>query len=141
MQLIYVNLSFFFSLRLKDNIFNFGIDLPLLDIDSHYNLVGKILVLPLVGNGPCKLNLKDVRTIITTNYTIVQKENREVMHVDEMKVNFKVGYMHIKLDNLFNGNKVLGKPYRKNHSVSLMCGNLCRGMNVNDIIDGFQVKL
>lgn len=33
---------------------------------------------------------------------------QEVIHIDEMKVTFLVGSMRIHLDNLFNGNKVLG---------------------------------
>lgn len=96
-------------MRLDENKFNFGIDLPILDIDSLYNLVGKILVLPLVGNGPCKLNLKNVKTVISTDFEIIDVDGRQIMDITDMKVNFKVGFMHIKLDHLFNGNKVLGK--------------------------------
>lgn len=33
---------------------------------------------------------------------------QEVIHIEEMKVTFLVGGMRIHLDNLFNGNKVLG---------------------------------
>ncbi|XP_044743565.1 protein takeout-like [Chrysoperla carnea] len=97
------------DMRLDENKFNFGIDLPILDIDSLYNLVGKILVLPLVGNGPCKLNLKNVKTVISTDFEIIDVDGRQIMDVTNMKVNFKVGFMHIKLDHLFNGNKVLGQ--------------------------------
>lgn len=87
---------------------NFGIDVPTLDIKSIYNLKGHILVLPLHGHGNSTLKLHNVRTKCFNNVSFPLKEGREIVHIDSMKVNFKVGAMKIKLDNLFNGNKILG---------------------------------
>lgn len=36
-------------------------------------------------------------------------QGEEVMHVDQMRVEFKLQSCRLHLDNLFNGNKVLGK--------------------------------
>ncbi|RZB45738.1 JHBP domain containing protein, partial [Asbolus verrucosus] len=88
---------------------NFGLDLPLLNIESQYNLKGKILVLPLVGHGACDLRLSEVQTKITTNISFPIIEGREVVKIDTMHVAFKVGGMKVKLHNLFNGNKILGQ--------------------------------
>lgn len=84
-------------------------DIPLLDIKSKYNLKGQILVLPLVGHGNCQLKLFEIRTKITTNITFPQRNNREIMQVDGLKVKFRVGGLRAQFDNLFNGNEILGK--------------------------------
>ncbi|EFA03417.1 protein takeout isoform X1 [Tribolium castaneum] len=88
---------------------NFGLTLPLLSIKSQYNLKGKILVLPLVGHGACDLKLSNVQTKVTTTVDFPLREGREVVKIDKMQVDFKVGGMKVKLYNLFNGNKVLGQ--------------------------------
>lgn len=100
---------FRFTQKGKHGHWNFGLELPLLDIQSKYNLKGQILVLPLVGHGNCELKLYNIRTKIFTNITFPTKEGREIMHIDNMKVKFRVGALRVKFDNLFNGNKILGK--------------------------------
>lgn len=93
---------------MKNKKWNFGIDLPLLDIKSQYDLKGKVLILPLVGNGANELKLFNVRTNVSTDFSLPKVEGREIMRVDKMKVTFTLGGMKINLHNLFNGNKVLG---------------------------------
>ncbi|XP_050310038.1 protein takeout-like [Anthonomus grandis grandis] len=92
----------------KHGHWNFKLDIPLLDLKSKYNLKGQILVLPLLGQGNCDMKMYDIRTRIFTNITFLEKEGREVMHIDSMKVKFRIGGLKVKFDNLFNGNKVLG---------------------------------
>lgn len=48
---------------------------------------------------------------------------QEVIQIDEMKVQFLVGGMKIHLDNLFNGNQILGASL-----------NLFLNQNANEII-------
>lgn len=84
-------------------------DIPLLDIRSQYDLKGKVLILPLVGHGASELKLFDVQTKVATDISFPKVEGREIVRVDKMKVTFSVGGMKVKLHNLFNGNKVLGK--------------------------------
>ncbi|KAJ3654881.1 hypothetical protein Zmor_014034 [Zophobas morio] len=88
---------------------NFGLNLPLLNIKSQYNLKGKILVLPLVGHGPCDLRLTDVQSNVKADMKFLSVEGREVVKIENMHVTFTVGGMKVKLHNLFNGNKVLGQ--------------------------------
>lgn len=38
-------------------VFELGVFLPEIRIESDYNLQGKVLILPLIGNGPAKINL------------------------------------------------------------------------------------
>lgn len=104
----------FSRIDLKKNTFNFGINLPYLDIKSLYNLKGKILVLPLVGHGAAELLLKDVKTHVATNTSFPKVEGREIFKVDSMTVKFSVASLKVKFENLFNGNKVLGTQFFKN---------------------------
>lgn len=106
--------SSFSRMDLENETWNFGINIPLLDIKSRYNLKGHILVLPLVGHGNCDLKLYEVKSQIFTNFSLPIKDGREILHVDQMKVQFNVQNMKTKLYNLFNGNKVLGKYKRQN---------------------------
>lgn len=85
-----------------------GIYLPLLDIKAQYNLKGKILVLPLVGQGTCDLKLFKVDTKIATDLSFPKIDGREILRINHMNVNFSVDGMKINLRNLFNGNQVLG---------------------------------
>lgn len=88
---------------------NFGIYLPLLDIKSKYNLKGHILILPLVGHGNCEMKLAGVDTKVKAEISMHQKEGKEILRIDNMRVSFTVEKIRVRLDNLFNGNKVLGK--------------------------------
>jgi len=90
-------------------------------IDAKYNMKGKILVLPLVGQGNCRLDLNDIRTKVLSNVTFLEKNGREVMCIDRLKVKFKVGGIRVKFDNLFNGNPLLGEFFHQ----------LCRYRQIN----------
>ncbi|XP_066257274.1 protein takeout-like [Euwallacea similis] len=92
----------------KQGQWNFGLNIPLLDIKSKYNLKGQILVLPLLGHGNCDLKLFNIRTRIYANLTFVEKEEQEIMYIENLKVKFRVGGLRVQFENLFNGNKILG---------------------------------
>lgn len=116
---------------------SFDLLIPKLRIDATYNLKGNILLLPIVGSGNVAMSMKDVKSSVYTKISIRKKPEvclveidsclslilpnfteeslnnstfiqQEVIHIEEMKVTFLVGTMRIHLDNLFNGNKVLG---------------------------------
>ena len=70
---------------------------------------GKILILPLVGHGDSELTLHGVDTRVTTNITFPLRDGREIMAIDSMNVAFTLDGIEVHLDNLFNGNKILGK--------------------------------
>ncbi|XP_055384412.1 protein takeout [Condylostylus longicornis] len=94
------------SLNLEKKLLSFDLEIPLLRIRSNYNLKGNILLLPLVGSGNVNLALKDVKTSVYTKISLKNKPE-EVIHIEDMKVNFLVGDMRIHLTNLFNGNEIL----------------------------------
>lgn len=98
----------FTEFDLKKKVYNFGLELPALDIMSQYNLKGHILVLPLLGHGNCEIKLLNVRSKVNSDIKLVNKNGKEIVVVENMKVKFTVDHMKTKFYNLFNGNKVLG---------------------------------
>jgi hypothetical protein len=44
---------------MKKRLFQLGIYLPQIRVEGQYNLQGKVLILPLLGNGPAKINLSE----------------------------------------------------------------------------------
>ncbi|KAK5645852.1 hypothetical protein RI129_004316 [Pyrocoelia pectoralis] len=99
----------FTNIDIRNKTMHSGIFLPLLDIKARYNLKGNILVLPLVGHGMSDLKLIKVDTKVLSDLSFPKIEGREILQIDHMNVNFKVGGMRVNLRNLFNGNEVLGQ--------------------------------
>ncbi|GJQ84888.1 hypothetical protein Trydic_g504 [Trypoxylus dichotomus] len=95
-------------INLKERKMEFGIYFSRLDIKSKYNLKGKILILPLVGNGDCRMTLGGVNTMVSTNISFVKRQGKEVLQIAEMLTRFTMESIKINLSNLFNGNKLLG---------------------------------
>lgn len=103
----------FFRLDIANKKLGFGIYLPRLDIKSKYDLKGKILILPLVGHGDCQMSLMGVDTKIMSDVTFHEKQGKEIMRLDSMNVTFTLKGIKVQLDNLFNGNKILGNIFVK----------------------------
>ncbi|KAK9686881.1 hemolymph juvenile hormone binding protein (JHBP) [Popillia japonica] len=95
-------------INISDRKMDIGIYFPHLDIVSKYDLKGKILILPLVGDGDCKMTLGGVDTMITTNISFIVREGREVLQIRTMHTKYTMKSIKIHLSNLFNGNKLLG---------------------------------
>ncbi|CAG2062433.1 unnamed protein product [Timema podura] len=96
-------------LDLKNRIFELGIDIPEILVESEYDLSGKILILPIVGSGEARLRLSNVTTRVRCDLEFPKVNGREIMYLKTMQVEFLVRGMHVYLGNLFNGNKVLGR--------------------------------
>jgi hypothetical protein len=44
---------------MMSRLFELGVYLPDIRIEAEYNLQGKVLILPLLGNGPAKVHLSE----------------------------------------------------------------------------------
>jgi hypothetical protein len=44
---------------MKKRLFQLWIHPPQIRVEGQYNLQGKVLILPLLGNGPVKINLSE----------------------------------------------------------------------------------
>ncbi|XP_054270281.1 protein takeout-like [Macrosteles quadrilineatus] len=86
-----------------------SLHIPVIRTESKYDLRGNILLLPIVGVGDARLLLRNVTTDVYMKVVFPKlPTGQEVMAVTDMKVDFRMSNVRVHLDNLFNGNKVLG---------------------------------
>ncbi|XP_054276420.1 protein takeout-like [Macrosteles quadrilineatus] len=75
---------------------------------GNYKINGKVLILPIQGNGLSNLTLESVKAKLTLKGKGLKKNGQEHMDVEKMKLEFTTQKLHISLSNLFNGDKRLG---------------------------------
>ncbi|XP_049773896.1 circadian clock-controlled protein daywake-like [Schistocerca cancellata] len=94
----------------KGKKFEWGFFLPRLQVLADYQVDGKILVLPLKGSGPANITLLDVPLTLKFEYELVKKEDgKEYLNPTKATPTFDTSRTYIQLDNLFNGDKLLGE--------------------------------
>nr|AID16755.1 protein takeout [Pseudoregma bambucicola] len=81
-----------------------------LKITGQYTVNGKVLVLPITGNGPCKIVLHEpVLELKEVSGTPYEKNGKTFVQIKRLDLKLvSVKKLNIKLENLFNGNKQLG---------------------------------
>lgn len=82
--------------------------LPKLWGPSDYTVDGKVLLLPIVGNGKSNLTLVDVNLSAIITFEKKTKGGKEYFYMDSFKIALKPSRMYIHMTNLFNGDKALG---------------------------------
>ncbi|KAH8344381.1 hypothetical protein KR084_010510 [Drosophila pseudotakahashii] len=88
--------------------FDFELILPHLHGDGLYEINGNILALPIKGNGPFTGNFTNFVAYVRVQYDIKNVNDLEYLHVKEFFLKIRTGKGNLKLENLFNGDKVLG---------------------------------
>ncbi|CAH1176474.1 unnamed protein product [Phaedon cochleariae] len=84
--------------------------------ESRYEVDGKILTLPIKGEGPARINSKNITVEYSFDYQLIKKaDGKQYFDVDNLKTNIicKVGHTHYHFGNLFGGNKVLGDNFNQ----------------------------
>ncbi|XP_070162436.1 protein takeout [Polyergus mexicanus] len=83
--------------------------LPRLEMIARYNMKGRIMLLPINGNGLARGNFTDIDIIATVQGERYQSQKTGEIHyrVIDFYVDFDVGNANIYLDNLFNGDGTL----------------------------------
>lgn len=78
-------------------------------MQSNYQMEGKILMLPIVGNGMSYGNYTDIDVVATVQAERyrVPRTGKEHWRVIEFFCDFDVGNARVHLDNLFNGDETL----------------------------------
>ncbi|XP_065214845.1 protein takeout-like [Planococcus citri] len=77
-------------------------------LEGHYKVSGKVLVLPIQGDGRSKFTLSGFKAEATCNFKETTKDGETFWSLDNMDFNFSVTKLHIIMENLFNGDKALG---------------------------------
>ncbi|CAH2047054.1 unnamed protein product, partial [Iphiclides podalirius] len=80
-------------------------------IKGHYTAAGRILILPITGDGQMKLKLKNLNVTLVINYEMEKKDGKEYVKPKSYTFKFDVRDGAVfDLTNLFNGNKELSEP-------------------------------
>lgn len=95
--------------NLKENKFFFTLDLPHLILDGRYVVDGRVILIPVKGNGPLSGDIYKTKANVTLEGELIKKHGEDYIHYTDLNIRFKVGSGRLKLDNLFNGERVLGE--------------------------------
>lgn len=78
-------------------------------LKGHYKIDGKVLILPIKGEGACDLRLDNITAVVE----LIGKERKVkdivYMEIEDFKFTFETTRLRIKFENLFNGNKQLSE--------------------------------
>ncbi|CAB3377965.1 Hypothetical predicted protein [Cloeon dipterum] len=88
--------------------FEINSTLPKYRIIGDYEVEGRILLLPLIGNGPSDFTMNNIQL----NWIFFGKpevrNNKTYCKLTDCKIRMRIGSGSMRLDNLFNGDKRLG---------------------------------
>lgn len=83
------------------------------DFIADYKLEGKILLLPIRGEGKCNISMHDLRTKHETHYEKFEKDGDIYMRAKKYIVKFSPHHITLQFDNLFNGDSILGEQMHR----------------------------
>ncbi|XP_060533718.1 uncharacterized protein LOC132706405 [Cylas formicarius] len=81
---------------------------PKIEQRSDYDIDGKILMLPMKGNGPCTLTLTNVLITNEILFDTEPKDSEVFLHVQRYTMRVHPTRANFNFENLFGGNKMLG---------------------------------
>lgn len=102
---------FFFSGFAKDpesSRFEIFASIPKISINGNYKINGKILVLPIQGDGKSELDIENMDLIVKFKPKVITKNGKKYIQTDKFNLSFTTTRLRLNFDNLFNGDKILG---------------------------------
>ncbi|XP_046392875.1 protein takeout-like [Ischnura elegans] len=96
------------KIDLEDLKLEFDLLFPRMHLESDYDVDGKVLVVPVKGNGPSNANFTNTETNIKLYGKFETKEGKKYISLKEREVSLSIGDARLYFGNLFNGNKELG---------------------------------
>ncbi|XP_055850550.1 protein takeout [Episyrphus balteatus] len=95
--------------NIKNNTLTMQLRFPKINLKANYSLRGKIMMMPLLGEGICMANLSDVQVLANVVGSRYLRKGNEHLKIDDVKIRYNIGDTKIHLDNLFNGDNTLGE--------------------------------
>ncbi|KAE8753078.1 hypothetical protein FOCC_FOCC000001 [Frankliniella occidentalis] len=91
--------------HLKLNFF-----VPKMSITGTYTASGRVLLLPVTGTGPSNITVHNMKASYDISWNLVKRSNgKEYLDLIDPKITLHdIGFMSLKFDNLFNGDRLLG---------------------------------
>ncbi|KAG5676048.1 hypothetical protein PVAND_005902 [Polypedilum vanderplanki] len=84
---------------------------PIFQMIGKYTTEGKVLVLPVQGDGNCNITLVNNDCHVKLLTKKIEKNGKSYMQIDKIKFNFDTTDAKIVFENLFNGNKELSDTF------------------------------
>ncbi|KAJ1522629.1 hypothetical protein ONE63_001802 [Megalurothrips usitatus] len=84
---------------------------PKISITGTYTSSGRVLLLPVTGTGPSNITCENMKISYDLDWDIVKRSNgREYINVTTSHMTLEdIGFMSLKFENLFNGDRLLGR--------------------------------
>ncbi|KAF7279299.1 hypothetical protein GWI33_007432 [Rhynchophorus ferrugineus] len=92
----------------QNNAFTFTMFIPLLTQKADYNVNGKLLTLPITGNGSSVFELYNMNLKIDMTLDDYTRDGEHYYKIKSIQVYLPISKLKGHFDNLFNGNKLLG---------------------------------
>lgn len=81
---------------------------PKITIHGKYKIDGRVLVLPIQGEGNAHLVFDNANLVVKYKPKVIQKNGKNFIQTEKFQLDFDTSRLHINLENLFNGDKALG---------------------------------
>lgn len=82
---------------------------PKIIINGKYKIDGRVLLLPIKGDGDAHLELDNMSLNVIYKPKVIVKKGKEYIQTEKFKLDFDTQQLHMKLENLFNGDKILSE--------------------------------
>ncbi|KAH8384115.1 hypothetical protein KR009_012175, partial [Drosophila setifemur] len=79
-----------------------------LNLVGPYDIIGKVLILPISGSGQSNITVVNVKVIIRISGQPLEKHGETYLDVTDVNVSLKPEATYYHFSNLFNGDKALG---------------------------------
>ncbi|KAI4458720.1 hypothetical protein MML48_7g00015037 [Holotrichia oblita] len=101
------------DMDLKKQHVNIKIDFPRLNLLSKYDINGQILVLPIRGSGPANITFVGAKFDFHSDFEETKRGGEVYLHLKDYKLTYTTQRSYFQLDNLFDGDAVLGPQVNK----------------------------
>ncbi|XP_049286339.1 uncharacterized protein LOC125765363 [Anopheles funestus] len=81
---------------------------PVASLVGGYRINGKVLILPIQGEGSSNMTMADCDISLKWTGKLVDRNGKQFYQVDKFKVHFDTSRFYMDFSNLFNGDKALG---------------------------------
>lgn len=81
---------------------------PKITIIGKYKIDGRVLVLPIQGEGNAHLVFDNANLAVKYKPKVIEKNGKQYIQTERFQLDFDTSRLHINLENLFNGDKALG---------------------------------
>ncbi|CAH1399270.1 unnamed protein product [Nezara viridula] len=105
-----------FKADIENINYHIGLHIPQLKYVANYDVNMKLLSLILKGRGPMQANTTDVEAVALLKGHKEQRHGKTYVKFDSLDLKLKWKRYHVKLENLFNGDKTLGEAV--NHALN-----------------------